>query len=143
MSLDRAIGDLDAISAQAKDALAKSTSTLGAVYKGVFLSGRPPSTVEGFADVLGPRTSTMTNFARTLTVRGSETTLKLLLGHGIEGDFKSALSDFPRKPDGKLVSLKHVNEPAARLAEIFMNTVERRSAEVANRARRARSESAS
>ena len=85
----------------------------------------------------------MASFARTLTVRGSETTLKLLLGHGIEGDFKAALSDFPRKPDGKLVSLKHLNEPASQLAEIFMTTVERRSVEVANRARRARSESAS
>ena len=143
MSLDRAIGDLDAISTQAKDALAKSTSTLGAVYKGVFPSGQLPSTVDGFADVLGPGTSTMASFARTLTVRGSETTLKLLLGDGIEGDFKAALSDFPQRPDGKLVSLKHVNEPAAQLAEIFMTTVERRSTEVANRARRARSESAS
>ena len=143
LSLDRAIGDLDVVSTQAKDALAKSTSTLGAVFKDVFPSSQPPSTVDGFADVLGPGTSTMANFVRTLTVRGSETTLKLLLGHGIEGDFEAALSDFPRKPDGKLVSLKHVNEPAAQLAEIFMTTVERRSAEVANRARRARSESAS
>ena len=84
MSLDRAIGDLDAISAQAKDALAKSTSTLGAVYKGVFPSGQPPSTVDGFANVFGPGTSTMAEFARTLTVRGSESTLKLILGHGIE-----------------------------------------------------------
>ena len=143
MSLDRAIGDLDVVSTQAKDALAKSTSTLGAVFKDVFPSSEPPSTVDGFADVLGPGTSTMANFARTLTVRGSETTLKLLLGHGIEGDFKADLSDFPRKPGGKLVSLKHVNEPAAKLAEIFMSTMERRAVEVAARASRARSESMS
>ena len=143
LSLDRAIGDLDVVSTQAKDALAKSTSTLGAVYKDVFPSSQPPSTVDGFADVLGLGTLTMTNFARALTVHGSETTLKLLLGHGIEGDFKAALSDFPRKPGGKLVSLKHVNEPAAKLAEIFMATMERRAAEVAARASRARSESMS
>ena len=143
LSLDRAIGDLDVVSTQAKDALAKSTSALGAVYKDVFPSRQPPSTVDGFADVLGPGTSTMTNFARALTVRGSETTLKLLLGHGIEGDFKAALSDFPRKPGGKLVSLKHVNEPAAKLAETFMATMERPAAEVAARASRARSESMS
>ena len=85
----------------------------------------------------------MANFARTLTVRGSETTLKLLLGHGIEGDFEAALSAFPRKPGGKLVSLKHLNEPAAKLAEIFMATMERRAAEVAARASKARSESMS
>ena len=85
----------------------------------------------------------MTSFARTLTVRGSETTLKLLLGHGIEGDFEAALSAFPRKPGGKLVSLKHLNEPAAKLAETFMTIMERRAEEVAARASRARSESIS
>ena len=138
LSLDHVIGDLGAMFVHAKDALAKSTSTLGAVYKNVLPLGEVPATVDGFTDVLGSGTSTMANFARTLTVRSSETTLKLLLGHGIEGDFEAALSDFPRKPGGKLVSLKHVNEPAA-----FMTTMERRSAEVANRARRARSESAS
>ena len=140
LSLDQVIGDLGTSVAQAKDALAKSASTLGAVYKEVLPQGAVPATAAGFADVLGPGTSTMANFARTLTVRGSETTLKLLLGHGIEGDFKAALSDFPRKPGGKLVSLKHVNEPAAKLAEIFMTTMERWTAEVAARASRARSE---
>ena len=143
LSLDRAIGDLDVVSTQAKDALAKSTSTLGAVFKDVLPSSQPPSTVDGFADVLGPGTSTMTNFARALTVRSSETTLKLLLGHGIEGDFEAALSTFPRKPGGKLVSLKHLNEPAAKLAETFMATMERRAEEVAASASRARSESMS
>jgi len=143
LSLDRAIDDLGAASSQAKDALVRSTSTLGAVYKDVFPSSQPPSSVDGFADILGPGTSTMANFARTLTVRGSETTLKLLLGHGIQGDFEAALSDFPRKPGGKLVSLKHLNEPAAKLAETFMGTMERRAAEVAARACRAKSESMS
>ena len=97
----------------AKDALAKSTSTLGAVYKNVLPLGEVPATVDGFADVLGPGTSTMASFARALTVRGSESTLKLILGHGIEGNFEAAMSEFPRKPNGKLVSLKHVSEPAA------------------------------
>ena len=113
MSLDHAVDDLGTVVSQAKDTLAKSASTLGVVYKVVFPSGEPPSSVDGFADVFGPGTSTMAAFARTLTIRGSEFTLKLLLGHGIEGDYEAALSDFPRKPDGKLVSLRGVNEPAA------------------------------
>ena len=128
---------------QAKDALAKSTSTLGAVYKDVLPAGEVPATVDGFADVLGPGTSTMANFARALTVRGSESTLKLILGHGLEGNFEAAMSDFPRKPNGKPVSLKSVSEPATRLANLFMNTMERRATEVATRASRARSESVS
>ena len=140
MSLDQAMGDLGATFAQAKDALAKSTSTLGAVYKEVLPQGEVPATAEGFADVLGPGTATMASFARALTVRGSESTLKLLLGHEIKGDFEAALTDFPRKPGGKLLPLKHVSEPASRLANICINTMERRVAEVAARASRARSE---
>ena len=142
-SLDQVMDDLGAAVVQVKDALAKSTSTLCAVHKVVLPSSEPPSTVDGFADVFGPGTSTMAAFARALTVRGSEFTLKLLLGHGMEGDYEVALSDFLRKPDGKLVSLRGVNEPAARLAEVFMSTMERRTAELATRARRAVSESTS
>ena len=140
MSLDQAIGDLGATFVQAKDALAKSTSTLGAVYKEVLPQGEVPANVDGFANVLGPGTSTMASFARALTVRGSESTLKLILGHGLEGDFEAALSEFPRKPGGKLLPLKHVSEPASRLANICINTMERRAAEIATRASRARSE---
>ena len=143
LSLEQAVGSLNAMCDQAKDALAKSTSTLGAVYGVVFPTGVVPSTADGFADVFGPGTSTMAEFARTLTVRGSESTLKLLMGHGIDYDYEAALSEFPRKPDGKPVSLKGVSGAAARLAEVFMATMERRAAETAARLRRARSESTS
>ena len=143
LSLDQVIGDLGAQFVQAKDALAKSASTLSAIHKNVLPTTEVPSTANGFADVLGPGTSTMTNFARALTVRGSESTLKLILGHGIEGNFDAAMSDFPRKAGGKLISLKHVSERATRLANLFMNTMERRATEVAARASRARSESVS
>ena len=67
MSLDQAMGDIGATFAQPKDALAKSTSTLGAVFKEVLPHGEVPATAEGFADVLGPVTATMASFARALT----------------------------------------------------------------------------
>ena len=102
-----------------------------------------PSTADGFADVFGPGTSTMADFARALMVRGLESNLKILLGHGLEGDYEKALSEFPRKADRKFVPLKGVSGPAARLAEIFMATMERRAAEVVARLLRAKSESAS
>ena len=105
LSLDRVMSDLGAKCTQATDALAKSASTLGAVFKTVFSTGDMSSTVDGFADILGPGTSTMADFARALAVRGSESTLKLLLGHKVECDYEAALSEFPRKPDGKPVSL--------------------------------------
>ena len=110
LSLDQVIGDLGTQFVQAKDALAKSTSTLGAVYKEVLPLGEVPSTADGFVGMLGPGTSTMANFARALTICCSESTLKPILGHGIEGNFEAAMSDFPRKAGGKLISLKHVSE---------------------------------
>ena len=116
---------------QAKDALVKSTSTLSAVYKVVFPGGEVPSTADGFAEVFGPGTSTMEGYARANTVRGSEHTLKLLMGHGIVCDYEGALSEYPRKPDGKPMSLRGVSGPATRLAEVFMSTMERRVAETA------------
>jgi hypothetical protein len=143
LSMDQVVGDLGAVCTQATDALAKSASTLGAVYKVVFPSGVVPSTADGFADVFCPGTSTMADFARTLTVRGSESTLKLLMGHGIDCDYEAALSEFPRKPDGKPVSLKGVSGSAARLAEVFMATMERRAAETAARLRGSKSEATS
>jgi hypothetical protein len=85
----------------------------------------------------------MADFARTLTVRGSESTLKLLMGHGIDCDYEAALSEFPRKPDGKPVSLKGVSGSAARLAEVFMATMVRRAAETAARLRGSKSEATS
>jgi hypothetical protein len=133
LSLDRIMNDLSTKCTQATDALAKSASTLGAVYRTVFPTGAMPSTADGFADVLGPGTTTMADFARTLAVRGSTSTLKLLLGHGIECDYEAALSDFPRKPDGKPLSLKGVSGAAERLAEVFMTTMERRAVETAAR----------
>ena len=85
----------------------------------------------------------MAKFSRDLTVRGSESTLKLLLGHGIVTDYESALSDFPKKSDGKPLSLKGVNDTAVRLAETCIYTMERRSFAIAPHSRRARSESMS
>jgi len=132
-SLEQAVGGLGALCNKAKEALAKSTSTLGAVYQVVFLTGVMPSTVDDFANVFGPGTSTMAGFARANTVRGSKSTIKLLMGHGIVCDYEAALSAFPRKPDGKPISLKGVSGAAARLVEVFMTTMERRAVETATR----------
>ena len=44
LSLDHAIGELDAVIAHVKDTLASSASMLGAVYQEVLLAGVVPST---------------------------------------------------------------------------------------------------
>ena len=87
----------------------------------------------------------MAAFARDLMVRGPESTLKLLLGNGVAIDYETIMSDFPKKPDGKPLSLKGVTDTAVRLSDICIRTMERRSNEIATRSqsRRARSESVS
>ena len=111
----------------------------------MFPSSDVPGTAQGFADVFGPGTATMAAYARDLTVRGSESTLKLLLGNGVTIDYETILADFPKKPDGKPLSLKGVTDTAMRLSELSIHTMERRSNEIATRSqsRRARSESMS
>ena len=88
----------------------KSASTLGAVYKEVLPQDDVLAIADGFLSVLGPGTSTMASFAHALTVRGTEATLKLILGHGIKGDFEAAMSDFPRRSNKKVAYLNSVSE---------------------------------
>ena len=77
------------------------------------------------------------------TYHGSESTFKMILAHGIPGDFASTVADLPRRSNGRTVSLKPVAEQAAELAKAFMATTERLTAEAARRASRGVSESAS
>ena len=145
LPVDQVVSKLETATVKAKGTLDSLTSTLGAVHSEVLPSDAVPATAEGFAEALGPGSSTMAEFARELTVRGSEYTLKLLLGHGVVAEYESAMSDFPKKPDGKPVSFKGINDTAVRLAEACISTMERRSNEIAaqSQSRRARSESVS
>ena len=132
------MNDLAESVAQAHEVFAKSTSTLEAVHKQVLPHDPLPGDVDGFLGVLGPGSSMMASFARALTVRGSESTFKMLLAHGIPSDFATAMADLPRRVNGKTVSLK----PVTQQAETFMATMERLAAEAVCRASRGASESA-
>ena len=62
MSLDQAIGDMGASVAQAREMLAKSTSTLAAVHREVRPHNQMLANADGFLNVLGPGTSTIGEF---------------------------------------------------------------------------------
>ena len=143
ISLEQAMNDLGVSVAQAREVLAKSTSTLEAVHRQVLPHDQVPANTDRFLSVLGLGSSTMASFARALTVHGSESTFKLILAHGIPGNFAAAMSDLPRRPNGKAMSLKPVAQPATQLADTYMATMDRIAAEAANRATRGVSESAS
>ena len=109
--------------AWAREVLAKSTSTLQAMHWQVLPHDPLPGNADGFLGVLGPRSSTMASIARAFTVRGSESTFKMILAHGIPSDFVAAMSDLPRRSNGKPVSWRPVTQQAAQLAETFERTV--------------------
>ena len=143
MLLEQAMNELGESVAQAREVLAKSTSTLEAVHKQVLPHDPLLGDADGFLGVLGPKSSTMASVAPALRVRGSESTFKMILAHGIPGDFAAAMSDLPRRSNGRPVSLKPVSQQAGQLAETFMATMERIAVEATRRASRDASESAS
>ena len=112
LSLDDAIMELESVLSKTKGDLANVTSTLSNLHAGMCPNAGAPSTAEGLVAAFGEGSSIVADFARELTVCGSEYTLRLLLGNGVEADFNSALSDYPKNPDGKPLSFRGVTEPA-------------------------------
>ena len=143
VSLDSAIAELEALLSKTQGDLAAVTGTLGRLHAGMCPTGTTPSTAQGLAAAFGEGSSIVADFARELTVRGSEYTLKLLLSNGVKADFTTALSDYPKKQDGKPLSLKGVTDPATRMSELCIQTMERRAEAVAARSRKNRAESVS
>ena len=94
-------------------------------------SAEVPSTVAEFVAQLGPESKTLKDYAQELMVRGSDSTLKLLLSRGMDVDYESILYDFHKKSDGRPSSLKKYSTCVSRLAKSSIATMERRSAAVA------------
>ena len=152
VDLANAVGFLDRVCAYASTALQqsttslqKSTGALATVHRSIFPSRSPPAAVDALAAPFEDDATTIVDFTRAQTVRGSELTFQLLLGHQVAGDFEKVVSDFPRKPDGKTASLSGVKVQASQLAAKLVATFERRIAKVAEAAaaRKSRSQSES
>ena len=88
--------ELESVLSKAKGDLGTVTSTLSNLHAGMCPTAGAPSTVEGLVAAFGERSPIVADFARELTVHGSQYTLRLLLGNGVEADFDSALSDYPK-----------------------------------------------
>jgi hypothetical protein len=143
--LAQAVDFIDRVCAYASAALQKSTGALATVHQSIFPSQAPPTAVDALAAPFEGHATTMADFTRTQTVRGSELTLQLLLGHQVSGDFEKVVSEFPRRPDGRTASLSGVKARASELAVKVIATFEKRiakAAELAARKSRSQSESA-
>ena len=151
VDLATAVGFFDRVCAYASDALKKSsaaleksTGALAVVHQSIFPGNQPPATVDALAAPFGDAT-TIADFTRSQTVRGSELTFQLLLGHQVPGDFEKIVSGFPRKPDGRTASVSGVKERASQLAAQLVALFERalaKATEAAARKGRSRSQSA-
>ena len=113
--------------------LLKAKGALAHIHSSVFPKAPPLSSFSELADLFGPGTSTLADYRREHTVRGSQTTFLMLLGHGIEGDFDKVVSGRPRKPDGKALPLGDFFIQSLQLAQRLAETVEKEAARQAKK----------
>ena len=115
------------------------------VHQSIFPGDQPPATVDALAAPFEDAT-TIADFTRSQTVRGSELTFQLLLGHQVRGDFEKVVRGFPRRPDGRIASLGGVKERASQLAvqlvALFERALAKATEAAATRKSRSRSQSA-
>ena len=145
-SFEDAASAFDKICARTREAFRRSKSALTSIYQTVLPANSPPKSVEDLADMFAPGTTTLANFARAQMVGGSETTLILLRGNDVAGDFATALAGFPKSSGGKPAITDAMKMEAGTLSKKMVTMFEQRAAAVserAGRAARARSESVS
>ena len=116
--------------------MAKSAGALATVNQGIFPNKPTSSDIDALAAPFNPGSTIMADYSHTQTVRGSELTFQLLLGHQVAGDFDKVASEFPKRPDGKTASLSGVKAEASRLAEKLVTMYEKRVAKAADAAAR-------
>ena len=139
VDLETAVGFVDRAHAYASTALQqssaelqKSKDALASVHRSIFPNQPLPADVNALAAPFEGEATTLADYTRAQTVRGSEFTFRLLLGHEVAGDFEAVASDFPRNPDGKTKSLNSVKARASQLAVKLIDTFERKLARTAS-----------
>ena len=93
--LGGAIKAVEDIAELAKAAAEKASSALVTLHEGVFPEKEVPTDLEELAGSFDAEGGYLTDFARENTVRGLETTLVVLLGHGVSCDFDKVASSVP------------------------------------------------
>ena len=137
--LEGALVALEGVGGQTGSLLSKARDALTCLHGSVFPKAQPPSSLGELAELFGPDASTIADFRREHTVRGSQTTLLMLLGHDFEGDFDRAMSGRPRGPDGKPLPLGEFSERTRELAQKLVYTMEKEVAKHAEKAKKSTS----
>lgn len=79
-----------------KRAVEKASGALSAMHEGVFPDKEVPSGFDALAGSFDAEGDFLREFARDCTVSGLETTLKVLLGHGVSIDVDAVVSSVPK-----------------------------------------------
>ena len=111
----KAVGDVVEL---ARTATEKASSALVMLHEGVFPEKEVPKNLEELAGSFDAEGGFLGDFARDNTVRGLETTLAVLLGHGVSCDFDEVVSSVPEYSTADL-------ERAVDLARKLQETLER------------------
>ena len=93
--LQAAVEAVEDVVELAKAATEKATSALVTLHEGVFPEKEVPKNLEELAGSFDAEGGFLGDFARDNTVRGLETTLAVLLGHGVSCDFDKVTSSVP------------------------------------------------
>ena len=98
----------------ARTATEKALSALVTLHEGVFPEKEAPKDLEELAGSFDAEGGFLADFARGNTVHGLETTLMVLLGHGVSFDFDKVASSVP---EYSVADLEWVVDVARKLQE--------------------------
>ena len=98
VTLSQAVGFMDKVCAYAFAAITKAWGAVAVVHQGMFPHKAAPSSVERLAAPFGAGSTIMADYMQAQTVRGSEFTFQLLLGHKVDYDYEKVAHEFLIRP---------------------------------------------
>ena len=116
--LQGAVKAVEDVMQLAKAATEKASSALVTLHEGIFPEKEAPKELEELAGSFDAEGGFLEHFARDNTVRGLETTLMVLLGHGVSFDFDKVASSVPEYSTAD-------SERAVAIARKLQETLER------------------
>ena len=129
---------------QVRELMAQAKAGLVRFHQDVFPEKEPPVTIRELVGVIGADEDPLVGYSHAQTRTGAEVALTLAMGHGIDGDFQKAFSEFPRGPDGTPVDLvpfrKQAKKHARRLAALVAQRAAERDKETTEEAATERAE---
>ena len=108
---------------KAKGVLEGAASILSEVFEQLLPDPSMPSSVADLVQSLVAKEDLFGEYMMEKTKSGAKVALTFAMASGIEGNYEKAFEDFPRRPDGKKVSLKPYVDRAGKLSDLLATLV--------------------